>query len=573
MGSATLLMWTYFIVAIILIVIVLNIVQKLRHDKYKKEVETLDREKNLITNIPILQELSRVEVIIKNEKLEEKYKRWNKKYDLIKNTKIPKITDMLLELDFLIEQMDYKNLMYKLVKTEMEVYKVRTKAEFLLNEIKEITLSEEKNRNIITKLKSKYRELHLSFNNNKKEFGDYVMPVELQFENIEKRFQEFEVHMEKNNYDEVSHIVKALDEQINAMELVVDELPKVILMAEIIIPKKIEEVTNSYNRMLKEGFPLDYLNFKYNVEEVEKKVNNISDRCKVLNLEDAILELRTIIDYFESLFSDFENERMHKRSFKDNINLFKNKLIRMNRVMENIYAQLDDIKFNYDLSENETNELNRLSSELKFINSDFDELSEKVKIKETAYSIMAKELEEIALRLSKIEDDLERCLHSLGNMKEDEIRAREQLDEIKLLLRESKYKIRKYKLPVIPNHYFIQLKEAQESIKEIIKELEKKPINIKILNTRVDTARDLVFKLFNTTNEMVKTAMLAERAIMYGNRYKSGKVQVEQGLNNAEILFTKGDYKMALEISINSIDLVEPGIYQRLLEVYNKENN
>jgi hypothetical protein len=33
------------------------------------------------------------------------------------------------------------------------------------------------------------------------------------------------------------------------------------------------------------------------------------------------------------------------------------------------------------------------------------------------------------------------------------------------------------------------------------------------LNTRVDTARDLVLKLFNTTNEMVKTSMLAEMAL------------------------------------------------------------
>jgi septation ring formation regulator EzrA len=121
MGSATLLMWTYFIVAVILIVTVLNIVQKLRHDKYKKEIEALDREKNLISNIPIPQELSRVEVIIKNERLEEKYRSWNKKYDLIKNTKIPKITDMLLELDFLIEQMDYKNLMYKFVPTDWQI--------------------------------------------------------------------------------------------------------------------------------------------------------------------------------------------------------------------------------------------------------------------------------------------------------------------------------------------------------------------------------------------------------------------------------------------------------------------
>ena len=44
--------------------------------------------------------------------------------------------------------------------------------------------------------------------------------------------------------------------------------------------------------------------------------------------------------------------------------------------------------------------------------------------------------------------------------------------------------------------YFIELEEAGEAIREIIKELAKKPIVIKILNIRVDTARDLVFKIY-----------------------------------------------------------------------------
>ena len=45
--------------------------------------------------------------------------------------------------------------LYKIAKLEMEIYKVRTNSNFLLNEIKVITLSEEKNRNIITELKIK----------------------------------------------------------------------------------------------------------------------------------------------------------------------------------------------------------------------------------------------------------------------------------------------------------------------------------------------------------------------------------------------------------------------------------
>jgi septation ring formation regulator EzrA len=163
-------------------------------------------------------------------------------------------------------------------------------------------------------------------------------------------------------------------------------------------------------------------------------------------------------------------------------------------------------------------------------------------------------------------------MQTVGNMQEDEKRAREQLEEIEELLKNTKYKIRDYNVPVIPNKYYVELDEAYEGIKEIAKELSKKPINIQVLNTRVDTARDLVFKIHNTTNELLKTSMMAENAIVYGNRYRGGKQYIEEGLNKAEILFSNGEYKRSLELVLNTIDMIEPGIHKKLLGLYEKDS-
>ena len=169
-----------------------------------------------------------------------------------------------------------------------------------------------------------------------------------------------------------------------------------------------------------------------------------------------------------------------------------------------------------------------------------------------------------------MEEDLDKALKSLGNMYDDEVRAREQLEEIQAFLKKCKEKMRGYKLPIITDNYFVQLAEANEAIVEVIKELEKKPIVIKTLNTRVDTARDLVLKLYNTTNEMIKTAQLAEMAIVYGNRYRAYYNEVDSGLFDAEEYFFKGDYKKALDVSIKSTSIVEQDIYQKLLSIYDK---
>ena len=138
-------------------------------------------------------------------------------------------------------------------------------------------------------------------------------------------------------------------------------------------------------------------------------------------------------------------------------------------------------------------------------------------------------------------------------------------------MKECKLRIRSYKLPIITNNYFVELAEANEAILEIIKELEKKPIVIKVLNTRVDTARDLVLKLYHTTNEMIKTAQLAERAIVYGNRYRSSVEGLDKKLTYSEVLFYKGEYHKSLELTINCLNRVEPGIYDKLLKLYGDE--
>ena len=156
-------------------------------------------------------------------------------------------------------------------------------------------------------------------------------------------------------------------------------------------------------------------------------------------------------------------------------------------------------------------------------------------------------------------------------MREDEVRARQQLDEIRLILKDSKNQLRQYNLPVIPKSYFVELSEAQAAIREIVKELSKKPITIDVLNTRVDTARDLVLKIYGHTKEMIKTAKFAEMAIVYGNRYRSNTEELNKRLTYSEILFNKGDYKKSLEITINTLNKVEPDIYNKLSNLYEIE--
>lgn len=555
-----------YISAVILIVIVLNLIQNGRNKEYKKTLDKLEIEKNVIDSTPISSEISKIRSFIKNDKYDDNLNDWENRFKDIKNNQIPKITDMLLEADYALKQQDYKSTVYKIVKLEMEMYKVKTNTSKLLDEIKEITSSEERNRAIIIKLKSKYRELMDKFNENKSSYGEIQDSIVLQFENISKRFEAFEIMMENNDYMEVTKIIKSLDEMLKHMSIVIEEVPSIILMSTNILPKKIEEVKETCNKLTHDGYPLDYLNIEYNVDEANKKIVDIMSRAKVLNLEDSLFELKVLLDYFDSLFTDFEKEKTDRKLYDEMSSKFKSKLDKINALVNDIYYQLDDIKNIYNMKEEDVTLLSNVKGELNKLNEDYDILMAHTGTS-FAYSKLIKEIEVMSNNLNNLEERLNVSLDTLGNMKEDELRARQQLEEIKAILRESKIKIKEYNFPVIPKYYYTELNEASQAIKDIIIELDKKPITISVLNTRVDTARDLVLKLYSKTKELLKTVKFAEMAIVYGNRYRATD-EFNKNLTYSEILFYKGEYQKSLELSINCINKVEPGIYNKLLKYY-----
>ncbi len=570
MQGQFLIIGSAFVIALIIVIILLHFIRKLEMSYYRNKVKDLEVQRNMVASTPVLLELSKVEPIIKNDKMEEKYNAWQERFNDLKENRLTIIDDMLIDLDIYVDKRDYKSCGYRMAKVEIEIYKVREAAEHLLEEIRDITLSEEKYRSIVIKLKTKYRALTKEFNDHKQLYDTMAEAIDLQLENIERRFMDFEKVMEKNDYQEVVHVVKALDNMIEHMEIIINEMPDVLLMANQVIPNRMKEVETTNKEMIKEGYVLDYLNIDYNLEESRKNINTIMDRVKVLNLEGAMFDLKTMLEYYDSLFIDFEKERLSKKLYEEIKSDFSTKIEKTNQLVKDVYDQLDDIKSMYDLNDEDVNIIHEVNKVLVVINDDYKKMLSKEEAKSSAYSMLNSEVESLTVRLSDMEDEFDKALKSLGNMYEDEERAKEQLDEIRMFLKECKSKIRTYKLPVVTDNYFVQLSEANEAIGEVVKELERKPIVIKTLNTRVDTARDLVLKLYSTTNEMIKTAQLAEMSIVYGNRYRSHYKDVEKGLEEAEKKFYKGEYKNALDISIKATSTIDEEFYRKLMSVYDE---
>ena len=569
MDNLTLIMLTLFLLCSGLVIAVLNLMQSKKNKRIKKVLEKLEIEKNELATSPIVPELAKVEGFLNNDKLRELYDEWTKRLNQIKEVQIPRLTDMILDAEYSLSQLDYKSTMYKIAKLEMELYNVRTNSDFLFGEIKDITTTEERGRTIITGYKSQYRNLYEKFSSAKSDYGDYADIIEKQFNVIYSSFETFENTLDSNDFMEINPILENIDKLLNHMSIVIEEVPPIVLMINSVLPKRIKEISTIYKDMVRDGYPLDYLNVEYNLDETGKKLEEIDEKTKKLDMNESMMELKVLLEYFDTLYNDLEKEKNARKSYEEKLISFGTKITKVNKIVDQIFDQMDELKNIYNLKEEDLNALNEIRVEMDDLNTNYKVLQDHTSINNTfAYSKLVKEIEGLSNNLSHTEEKLEISLNSLGSMHDDELRARQQLEEIKIILKDSKAYIREYNLPVIPDYYYTELNEANNAIREIVRELDRKPITIEVLNTRVDTARDLVLKLYTKTKNLMKNAMFAEKSIVYGNRYRSTDKEVCENLNMSEKLFFKGEYKKSFELTINTLNRIEPGIYNKIINLY-----
>ena len=93
----------------------------------------------------------------------------------------------------------------------------------------------------------------------------------------------------------------------------------------------------------------------------------------------------TSIEYFNGLYNDFDKEKECKDIFKQNIKELGFNIENINKVVRDIYLQIDDIKYNYNLSDEDINKFSLLNKNLEKINKDYKTKSPRNRIYFGAY--------------------------------------------------------------------------------------------------------------------------------------------------------------------------------------------
>ena len=189
MNNIFLMIFTTFLLGVIAVIITFVVTKRKAKKRYRNKVNALEIEKNQLVNVKILSEMTKVKELVKTDNLQHKLDNWDKSFSYVKDKMLPKITDELSDVDFMIDRRDYESAIRKMTNIELEINALKRKNEKLIKEIKLITESEERNRALITKLKVQYRELHSKFDRSGKEYEKAEEAILNKFKSIEQKFQ------------------------------------------------------------------------------------------------------------------------------------------------------------------------------------------------------------------------------------------------------------------------------------------------------------------------------------------------------------------------------------------------
>ena len=180
-------------------------------------------------------------------------------------------------------------------------------------------------------------------------------------------------------------------------------------------------------------------------------------------------------------------------------------------------------------------------------------------------------MNEIKDQLDALREEQHNFFFRLQALRKDEIEARDKIQELAKKVNEALRLISKSNIPGLPEDYRYLFKDGRESIKNVKKQLEEKPLNISSVNQYLEIAVLTVEKLVSTTYALIESARLAEKVIQYGNRYRSQYPTVSRALAEAEKAFRSFEYQRALEQAATSIQAIDPGAIKRIETLVSKE--
>lgn len=553
-------------IGIVVVIIIYIFYRGLRLKYYRKQIVEVENEMNAIKSLPLQYRLGRVHSISKNmPDVLEQYQEYAHEFERISDFQKNELAVLVNEVD---EQLFYGKLRkvskkMKALNEMIETYQHDSQA--LLEKIEKITEIENVQRIEIIRVKEKYRRTIDHYESIRYKVEEFVPRLLDIFNEIDDAFVQLESMMNNQRFEDAKVLTQDIDQRVDMVDEYMKDLPSYIAVVRQYIPKKLEYIHGLLETMPEDKFALHQLDVDNRIKLIENTLEESIQSIKKLEFTNVGEVLQDLVDSIDKLIHDLETEKQAYDEFKDK--------------WESCYTLLTDIYDQYKQALHDFKRivnlyvLNEEDIDIDAHYKDFDkilrvsyELEEEMKKGNFSYSQMISQVDNLKKEVSVHQEYLDQFFTYRDQLYLQEQRAIDELENINIVLLEIKSEIKNKHLPMINESYKDYIQDSYDKAAQIQAYRQNRPVELSELSKKVDSARDVIYKLYDNVHNLIVTAEMVEEAIVFGNRYRSTFLEVNTELTKAEVLFRNGEYTKALSTAVDIIEKIQPGSYEALIK-------
>ncbi|MGC4376080.1 septation ring formation regulator EzrA [Fictibacillus sp. Mic-4] len=552
------------IISCICILFVLIVVGSVLRKRIYNEIDELETWKIEIMNRPLTEEISKVKGLSMVGETEEKFEAWRNEWDEIVTVSLPNVEELLLDADDTVDRYRFTKAKGILKKVSDELDRIENRIKTIAEEIDEFITSEELNRGEIVEAKEQYNEAKKYFLKHIRSLGKTTDLFEKEFNEIYETFTEFDQQTEQGNHLEARHILVSGMERLKAVREKMEVIPELLVMLLSDLPANLKDLRDGFEEMEEQGYVLNHIVIEKEIEAMQEKIKTLLDSVYQLQTDEAQQGIDALNSEIDQLYDMLENEVVSKKYVLNEKELLAASLADIRKDLGMLREETEMVSLSYQIDESDLEMQKRLEKMYSKLQKRFMIIEQSIEDKKDSFSVIREMMEELAVQLESLKKSNVEYKEILINLRKDELHAKEKLKELRAKLHKARRMVQESNLPGLPDHYLNTLSKAEGYIHEVSKQLDEKPLDMGKVTHVLEKALEAVEEGYDETKEIIENALLAEKLIQYGNRYRSSNQTVSIRLIEAEIAFRNYRYEEALEIAASAVESVQPGITKEL---------
>ena len=535
--------------------------------KIKKSFLNLKNKFQTINNSNIEAKINKIKKISENnEDYVSIYNEVNEKYiNLIDNYALEMETKFN-KIDVLIANKEYKIIKEELAEVEKSIKNYEHELTEIDKEITGVTSKEDDLRCVVVPLKEQFRVLKAGFYEHKEELSVCSKNFEEKISDLEKNIANLDGKLENGYYKEAQELINEIKKDIDFYEVHLEKMPRIVSFSMQVLPKRLEQAINKYQRMKEEGYPL----FSIKVSTIEEKIKTALEEIRVrfiaFNYDDINDSIKEVAYEIENLNEALEKEVSAKDNFSkyidevyENIDGIGKKFLKAKRDTNSIKGVflIDEVKYNeLGILENQIHILNRIKMELDaYIHS----------ATKQPYSILTAKMGELAEFGSEVEEKLNDYQAYIISLKTDTEYSYNKVNTYSSEITKEYNTLLGLNHKILSTIYEDKYNNVVSLIQTINKDITTKPVDVNAINSSCQILINSAEKLLQEMRNSLKMYNMAQNIIVFTNKYRSSFTTVNEVLNRAQIHFENGEFEFAIDSVSEVLQEVHPKAYEEMM--------